>query len=497
MAINKILYPIDLTGKSEANKIISEPKVIGTDRYRAFSLNYGPFFSESVMIIDTTNNTRLKRGVDYECLYTYPDLIKLSGGLEVTGVLIITNKKVSTNLSVTYNIVGGHYATNVVAIDKAIADLKLDDRNAKWQNILDKPNVFQAAPHDHDFGDVYGMEYIISVLSSISSNIVVGNSQITDDLRELINQSVTALTGVINNHKVDYGNPHRISAAQIHCYTKTEIDAIVDEISKKFEALEPRISNIIKSINANASKITNLLSATSNNSQRIGTVEHTQSQLNLYISDVNTRCDEIQKDIDKINIEINLLKKKDSLIDDALVDINNKIKANKDSIDDNNIDINNLVAKDSQLTGLITQNSNAIKSLDVTASNLQRSINTNASNISKANTSHNGLVRRVDELESGIVDIRSDYIHLAKDVIIVTKFLTLNWGDTIWKYPVPLKEVMSLTIGQVLTYGGTIETMVTIREFTNTQATLFHCYVGDPKGWAGAGKAFVTLIGKK
>lgn len=350
MAINKIVYPIDLTGNAQSNRIQSEPHVIGQDRYRAFALNYGPFFAESVVVVDAANGRRLTRQVDYEILYTIPELVKATRGKEVAGVVIITNRNVSTNVTVTYNIVGGHFASNVYVIQKAIDDLNLDNRNVYWMNIIEKPELFQPAPHDHDFGDVYGLEFIITMLGMLNDSIVVGNSQVTDSIRDALDDAIKALTKKINDHAALRNNPHNVTASQVNCFDKEEINALIATINEALNEVDKDLASIARDISNIVSDIDSINQSLVAMGESINDVLQTFNNINLTIANFNDRLDGFEQDITQIKQQITLLIQRDEelnqlIIDtnsrvDEVVNITNELKQEIENIGDTNNNVN-------------------------------------------------------------------------------------------------------------------------------------------------------------
>lgn len=498
MSVQKIIYPLDLTGLANSNRISGELKTIGVSQYRAFALNYGPFFTESLIIVDRDKNLRLTRGVDYECIYSYTDLIKRSGGKEITGVIIITNKKVSTNLEITYNIVGGPYSANVYAIDKAIKDLDLDNRNSDWKYILNKPDTFQPAPHDHDFGDVYGMEYIVTLLNTISNSIVNGNSQVTDKLQDALNKAILEITTALNNHKKDYSNSHRVTAEQVNCYDKQAVDIFLTNIADRFDDLEPRLSEIIKNIAANLAKINALIESINNVSGRVSEVEKLQHNLNGFIAELNTRCDGIVNDISAINIEINALKEKDKILQSSIADCQNKIADNERDIETNKLSIIELHKKD----GLLEQEINKLKeradNLHTSSGEHTQLINELNSSIVDLNNKHNTQQTQLDGIKNNVVNVSNNVVHLPNGLVIMTVKRSVGYGFHDIGFPVAVKEVLSIQCGVTGSgYWHIYESGCRVMSYNTTSCRIGYRYIGDDRGEVYGATMFVTIIGVK
>lgn len=325
MSIRKILYPLDFTGVATANRIEGELKTIGTDRYRAFTLNFAPFFTSNLTIKERGKTTLLKRGTDYECLYFYPELTKLAAGKEVCGVVVITNAAIGVNLEVGYNTVGGHYAHSADVIQMAIESLELDNRNVYWQNIIDTPDLFQPAPHGHDLGDIYGMEFQIDVLVAIREAIMIGDNTVHQQIYDRIDAIVNSLTEMVALHRNDVNNPHKTTAHQVNAYTMEEIDAAIASIMEDLADLEPRFKSISDSFVLIQQQYTSVSSAIQTFSTRVGTVENEQSKFYLLLGTINQGLAGLQGQIDNINQALLALQNKDIQLQQSIDQINNTL----------------------------------------------------------------------------------------------------------------------------------------------------------------------------
>ena len=325
MSIRKILYPLDFTGTAPSNRLEGELITVGVDRYRAFTLNFAPFYTSNLTIKERGKTVLLKRGVDYECLYFYPELTKLAAGKEICGVVVITNTAVGTALEVGYTTVGGHYAHSAALIQSAIADINIDNRNVYWQNIIDTPTLFQPTPHIHDIGDVYGLEFIVDMLVSIREALLIGDNAVHQQILDRIDAVVLDLTTKLNAHKADQSNPHKTTAAQTGAYTKEQVDALVLDLLNDLAALEPRFQSITTQFTNITQQFTAVNGSLVSMSNRVGLVEQELSKYNLLLAPINQTLASLQSQIDDINDEITLLKNKDTSLQTQINNINTSI----------------------------------------------------------------------------------------------------------------------------------------------------------------------------
>ena len=381
MSIRKILYPLDFSGTATSNRIEGELRTIGTDRYRAFTLNFAPFYTSNLTIKERGKTKLLVRGTDYECLYFYPELTKLAAGKEICGVVVITNANIGTELVVGYNTVGGHYAHSADVIQMAIEALELDNRNVYWQDVIDKPDLFQPTPHLHDIGDVYGLEFHIDVLVAIRDAILIGDNEVHQQIYDRIDDIVNQLTTQLNAHRSDYYNPHKTTAHQVNAYTREEVDAQIQSIMEDLADLEPRFQAITTKFTETTQHFSAIESALLALTDRVGVVELEHSKFYTLLSTINQTLDQHQSLIDDLEAEIVRLDGVDSNLQTQI----NALKTRATNIENKNVeqddrldDIESLnVTQNTRLANVETKNTqqdNRLTALETLTTNHTNSI---------------------------------------------------------------------------------------------------------------------------
>lgn len=213
-------YPFDKTGTSPTNKIEAEVHVINGPRERAFVPQGGPFYTESMVIINTETGLPLVPVDDYILCQPFQQAA-LRTGKDVQCVIWL---KTETPISVTidYQVVGGEYSWNISALVDMIAEIDLDGRPVQWGSIIGRPTAYPPAPHIHDIGDTYGWEYVVFQLEGIRNAILVGDEASHDELRAQMLSIRSELEVLINNvddkldvHLTDFANPHKVTKAQV------------------------------------------------------------------------------------------------------------------------------------------------------------------------------------------------------------------------------------------------------------------------------------------
>ena len=165
MAFNVVRFELDITGNNPSNRVIDEPcTAIGGPETRAFTVKYGPFFAQSLIIKDGVRF--LNRGSDYQVLELHQEATALYGK-EISSVILIINQNVSSNLLVTYQALGGHYTYDDSAIINLYNSVINDNRPVDWSNVVNKPTEYPPKLHRHLLDDVYGFEAVVDYLERI------------------------------------------------------------------------------------------------------------------------------------------------------------------------------------------------------------------------------------------------------------------------------------------------------------------------------------------
>jgi len=370
MAINKFIYPLDLSGVTTANRV-EEYHTLGVNEYRAFALKNGPFYPDNLVVRETNSQKPLVRGDDYECVYFIDSIAELTSGLEVCGVIVITNSNVSTDIVVNANIVGGPFAQSGEAISAAIDELELDNRNVYWKDIINKPDLFTPAPHLHDVGDIFGFEYIVSIIGEIRDAMMIGDNAQYTQLGERITELEKELTASIKSHTDRKDDPHNVTHTQVDTYSKEESDAAALAVGERFSDLEPRFSTISSSITSIKNAANSLTSAVESNAGITDANTKNITRIQLLIADLNSSFDSLTQQVNVNKNDITNLKLKDIALGNSITANTQKITALQQKDTEHDTSIANLQDKDEELTSSISENK---KSQDSKNTELDESI---------------------------------------------------------------------------------------------------------------------------
>lgn len=208
MAVTKVRYPFDKTGKATTNLVLNETRTVDHELNRAWAPQAGAFYGDSLVMRNADTGGPLYVGTDYVLLYPDPEnTAKL--GLPVYSLISLTNKAV-INVSYDYQVVGGDISFSIPAIQQLLNDLMQDSRVVTWDNIWGKPVTFQPSPHLHDAStDLVGMEYLVLALEELSRVIGQGDVASHDMLYDYINRVLAQLIRLEDKQQADYDEHQR------------------------------------------------------------------------------------------------------------------------------------------------------------------------------------------------------------------------------------------------------------------------------------------------
>jgi hypothetical protein len=175
MAYNIPRFELDPTGLNPSNRIIDEPYTLGSRDIRAISVNYGPFFKESLIVKDGA--TTLTYGTDYVAAELHQEA-SLKYGKEICSVILILNPNVSSTGTVTYQTLGGSYLNDSYAIANLYESVINDSRPISWDHVYNKPVTYPPTLHRHLLEDVYGFESVVDALERIKQAITLGQTDV-------------------------------------------------------------------------------------------------------------------------------------------------------------------------------------------------------------------------------------------------------------------------------------------------------------------------------
>lgn len=167
--------PLDLTGTVPGNRVVNETHTIGTIRGRLFAPDFGPFFGNSVQLVDAVSGAPLVAVQDYVLVHYHREASNAAGQAVYCAVRIV-NPAVNTQVRFTGQHVGGEYAYSYYAIKQAIEALAEVDGSIQWGDLIGVPSQFVPNPHLHSAYDLYGLRSLVESNNAIADAITNGDT---------------------------------------------------------------------------------------------------------------------------------------------------------------------------------------------------------------------------------------------------------------------------------------------------------------------------------
>lgn len=185
-------YALDPTGMSPDNFVVNEPHVLMDFRVRAVVPKEGAFFGDSVVVIDQATGKPLTPGkqfVPQEYLRTPSDLY----GKKIYTILLIIDKKVSANVVIHYQALGGHYNRQSTGLKQLLEQKRDDGSDYSFYDVVGRPEQYEPVPHFMGIDDGLKFEYLTTALERIRNAILWSDSIVYQDIYNYIDAMVKDL----------------------------------------------------------------------------------------------------------------------------------------------------------------------------------------------------------------------------------------------------------------------------------------------------------------
>lgn len=200
MAVPQFRYPLDKTGENPNNFVGNELHSLNPQanltNVRVLAPYYGPFFSDSLRIVDMSNGRTLVKDTDYKITDLLQDPT-LQFAKPIGQFAVIINGLVSNEVAVSYQVLGGNYQNDSTAVIHVYETFLNDTRPVDWSNISGKPLTYPPSLHLHLLEDVIGFGPVIVALNEIKDAILLSNTPILQALIDWVNTRKTPWSSIV------------------------------------------------------------------------------------------------------------------------------------------------------------------------------------------------------------------------------------------------------------------------------------------------------------
>lgn len=197
-------YNLDSTGNNPDNLVSNESHILDNRPNRVVIPHNGPFFKDSLIVLDSNNSRILTKDIEYSCvqLCKEPTLVF---GLPIYSVVLITTTNVSSNVTINYQCLGGQYQIDMTNLLDSYINAVNSNTPIDWINVLNKPEQYPPTIHNHLLMDVYGWENIVYGLERLTNAVRLSNVPEYEALIQYINQKIGEGTATVTNTEIDLG----------------------------------------------------------------------------------------------------------------------------------------------------------------------------------------------------------------------------------------------------------------------------------------------------
>ena len=418
----KIRYEFDKSGRNPNNLVSEEGHVLNDREVRIISPKHAHFYIESVVIKDKKTNQVVPRAS-----YFFEDTSETIAGLTGLGAastIVLVDKTVSKNISVTYQAVGGQFTSiDIPALQNKLNSLNLDNRPVSWLNIANKPDAFPPAEHFHPIWQTYGYEGLIYVIERLIKATLIGDEESHNVIWEAIGGFDAKLEKLKNKVDVDVANL---------------IGDNNNGITNKLEELKRQINNdILNKVRGLQTSLDNHINARGNVH---GLTLDNIKQLGVYSKP------EIDERVQTLNGSINTLKgtmytkqQVDALlppIRDSITQLEGVVNADKKNLADNYYNKQNVDSKDTAVKDFAWSNKAIME--NIVSKMLFGKYTQPGKQITRENGTKANLAE--DEINTEMRRVFGNTPKLAKDIIPISTAANnqLRWnGDGLYYGNVP------------------------------------------------------------
>ena len=255
---NNTRFNVDLTGTNINNKVLNEPHALANRVYRSIAPTYGSYYTESLVVEDSATMQILTRDVHYKCL----DVVGIptaQSGKEICTIIIVVDEDISSNVTITYQALGGQYEKTHEAIKLLVDNLLTDSRPVYWPSIANRPNTFTPSHHLHRAGDVLGFEYMVVELERLKNAILLGDEIAHMEILSYVDSCIAALRIIVNDSE------NLVSLLGITAATDANVSATI--ALQTTEAIITELQSNQDDLNLSIGKLNDLLNNRSSSEQ--------------------------------------------------------------------------------------------------------------------------------------------------------------------------------------------------------------------------------------
>ena len=192
-------YPFDPTGQNPSNRIVGEQHAISPPPWRDYHFivpRLTPFFQQSFVLKDQTNNRTLTEGIDWIATHRFVQASRHTAR-PIYGSITILDKTFIGVVTLDYQTLGGDWVLDELKLYEILLNKTINPRITTWEQVANPPCQFPVIDHQWHIEDMVGMREVRDAIDRIHASMGGGDG------------------GLSTSHLTDKNNPHEVSKAHV------------------------------------------------------------------------------------------------------------------------------------------------------------------------------------------------------------------------------------------------------------------------------------------
>ena len=302
----KMIYPYDNTAQDKGNYIPDDVKVIPPNGGKVVAASKGAFYADTLVIRKGQETLQLNR--DYELAGFYQQATEETG--KPVNVLVVFKDHIDGEVRMSYQVVGGIFIGVWETVQDYINILLVDPRKQRWDDILDKPELYAPMDHYHDINDTYGWDVLPYKISELTSAVTRVRSremrlvyerilQIKRNTEELITSRFATLDNLVASA---ISNNAELSQLKVAVRTLNDFIAALGDAEELLSKLDSIDSKITKATAKVKSEIQNgIISDLNSLTQSYNGLKGKVDQLTADVTNLKALTDTVDTLKDRVN----------------------------------------------------------------------------------------------------------------------------------------------------------------------------------------------------
>ena len=376
--------PLDLTGTQATNRV-SQTRTLNMatkqgDKF--FIPENAPFFAENCVVFKVGTPTPLTRGVDYELVFDYPDLFRMTQK-NIYGGVKFKDRNITGQVRIEMQALGGPFLQPVQNILETTARNKTNVSTATWGEIAGVPAGFPVLNHPMDNDDFTGFSSINTTLQEGVALILAGGSGGGGDgsaamaalqahLRNPTNAHNKAAVGLgnVSNFamstyaEADLGVNNRYTSPAMVKYLISRYAGLtqIEQLQTQLAVLSRDVAQVQQGQQETATMVANIDRKVKELSDAFTSVKQEFGNVLNYVSDLGLSIENIQNIVENIRVQM----------DDAL----DRVAGMESVVAQLQLENANISTELSRLSTNIGGLDNRVSDLEVSMEEITKAVNT-------------------------------------------------------------------------------------------------------------------------